>query len=164
MSMLSAAGVTAAGTLQFLKGWQGPWDTRLGWTPVTTESALCAPNAEPMIAAGPVKLPDANPPQPFVRVMQNWNFTDHDYNFNWIHSVELTDFFAGLDLSGSSVSNASQIIYDHPAGDPNGYRGRPCAGEDLARAADGHHRVSAGRNAALRVLYIARGDARYCKG
>jgi len=44
---------------------------------VTTEKPPCAFAAEPIIAAGPIKLPDNNPPQPFVRVFQNWNFTDY---------------------------------------------------------------------------------------
>ena len=75
-----------------------------------------------MIVAGPVKLPDNNPPQPFVRVFQNWNFTDYgDANFNWLHSEGLPGFFAGVGLPGNYGIGEPQILYDEPAGDPAGY-------------------------------------------
>ena len=122
MSVGFASCVAAAGTLQLVKGWQGPYDTSEGWKPVTTENPLCAWAAEPMIAAGPVKLPDNNPPQPFVRVFQNWNFTDYgDANFNWFHSEGLAGFFAGAGLPGNYGIGEPQILYDEPAGDPAGY-------------------------------------------
>ena len=119
---VSAMCVAAAGTLQLVKGWQGPYDTPEGWQPVTTERTICAWAAEPMIAAGPVKLSDNNPPQPFVRVFQNWNFTDYaDNSFNWKFSEGLIEFFAGIGLPGNYGMNEPQILYDQPAGDPNGY-------------------------------------------
>jgi hypothetical protein len=122
IGIVSAVCVAAAGSVQLVKGWQGPYDTSQGWQPVTTEKPPCAFAAEPMIAAGPVKLPDNNPPQPFVRVFQNWNFTDYgDANFNWVHSEGLRGFFAGIGLPGNYGIGQPQILYDQPAGDPAGF-------------------------------------------
>jgi hypothetical protein len=90
---------------------------------VSTLTPTCAPDAEPTIAAGPVQLwQDGNSPQPRVRVVANWNFSDYQENGHGIFSEPLNDLFGnGLIPSNNWGIGEPQLLYDQKEGDPSGY-------------------------------------------